>query len=248
MNVTRHSEGKGLRNACLFAWISRADILPCSLMHLLLRIIFLLLAGLTVARAEELPVGADTLLTDPARDPAWSDLFARLAPDQARQSQFEERRYFPFRKTPVVLKGEIRIMPARGLSLRYLEPEHRVLIVDAQGLLMRDEEGHERAAPSDSRAQAITSALVSVLRFDLPTLVKSFAVHGRRDGAAWTLAFVPLEPSLAELIGVLAVSGQDTRLDRIELVKSPNQRIEILISGTREKVIFPGDVLTRFFR
>ena len=212
------------------------------------RIFILLFLGVTVARAEGLPVGADSLLADPARDPAWSDLLARLAPDKARQSQFEERRYFPFRKTPVVLKGEIRIVPARGLSLRYLEPEQRVLIVDAQGLLMRDDEGHERAAPSDSRAQAITSALVSVLRFDLPTLVKSFAVHGRREGAAWTLAFVPLEPSLAELIGVLAVSGQDTRLDRIELVKSPTQRIEILISGTRENVIFPGDVLTRFFR
>ncbi len=210
--------------------------------------LFLLVAAGVPARAADLPVGPDTLLASPANDPAWSGLFHDLALDRTRQSQFEERRYFPFRKTPVVLKGEIRIVPQRGLSLRYLEPDPRVLIVDGQGLLMRDDLGRERAAPPDSRAQAVTSALVSVLRFDLPALEKSFAVHGRREGGAWTLAFVPLEPSLAELIGVLAVSGEGSRLDRIELVRAANQRIEILISGTRENVIFPGDVLQRFFR
>ncbi|MDB6094447.1 MAG: hypothetical protein JWM32_2009 [Verrucomicrobia bacterium] len=217
-------------------------------MRVFTRVLLLFLATLGCARAQDLPTGPEYLLKDPAHDPAWADLFAQLAPNRARQSQFEERRYFPFRKTPVVLKGEIRIVPARGLSLRYLEPEHRILIVDARGLLMRDDEGRERAAPADSRAQAITSALVSVLRFDLPALEKSFAVHGRRDGAAWTLAFVPLEPTLSEFVGVLAVSGQNGRLDRIEMVKSPTQRIEITITGTRENVIFPGDVLERFFR
>ena len=28
-------------------------------------------------------------------------------------------------------------------------------------------------------------------------------MHGRREGAAWTLAFVPRAPALADLIGVL---------------------------------------------
>ncbi|MDB6168049.1 MAG: hypothetical protein JWM88_913 [Verrucomicrobia bacterium] len=212
------------------------------------RFFFLFLAAGALARAADLPTGADTLLTRPAQNPAWADLFARLAPDRNRQSKFEERRTFPFRRTPVILKGEIRIVPERGLSLRYLEPEQRILIVDSQGLLMRDDTGRERAAPSDSRAQAVTSALVSVLRFDLAALEKSFAVHGRREGDAWTLAFVPLEPALGELVGVLAVSGAQGRIDRIEMVKSANQRIEILISGTQENVIFPGDVLHRFFR
>jgi len=148
----------------------------------------------------------------------------------------------------VVLKGEIRIAPGRGLSLRYLEPEHRVLIVDGQGLLMRDDEGHERAVSSDSRAQAITSALVSVLRFDLPALQKSFVIYGHREGPAWVLGFVPRDPALAEMIGMLLVNGEQARLDRIELSHSATQRVEILISGTRENVIFPGDVLERFFR
>ncbi len=217
-------------------------------MKTFLIILLLLFASAVLLRAEDLPVGPDTLLADPAQDAAWKELLARLAKPKTRQSQFEERRYFPFRKTPVVLKGEIRIVPGRGLSLRYLEPEPRVLIVDSKGLLMRDEEGDERAAPSDGRAQAITAALVSVLSFDLPALEKSFAVHGRREGAAWTLAFVPREPALADLIGVLAVSGREFQLERIQLIKSPTQRIDILISDPHENVIFPADVLQRFFR
>lgn len=198
--------------------------------------------------AAELPLGPETLLADPAHDPAWTGIFDKLAPNKTRFSLFEERRFFPFRKTPVILKGEIRIVPERGLSLRYLEPEKRVLIVDAKGLLTRDEEGRERAAPSDGRAQAITSSLVNVLRFDLPALQKSFAVHGRNDGGRWTLAFVPRDPALADSIGTLIVSGVEGRLERIEMNKSATQRIEILISETKEDVIFTGAVLDHYFR
>jgi outer membrane lipoprotein-sorting protein len=190
----------------------------------------------------------ETLLADPARDPQWRALFDQLAPNKTRQSSFEERRYFPFRKTPVVLQGEIRIVPQRGLSLRYLQPEERVLIIDDKGLLMRDSDGQERAAPADSRAQAATSALVQILRFDLDALSRDFVVHGQRDGDAWTLAFAPRDPAFAELIGTLTVTGEQGTLRKIEMVKSATQRIEILIRDTREDVIFTGDTLKRFFR
>jgi outer membrane lipoprotein-sorting protein len=207
----------------------------------------LALASVGAARAEMPPLTAETQLADPANDPAWRDLFARLAPNKTRQSSFEERRYFPFRKEPVVLKGEIRIVPERGLSLRYLAPESRILIVDAQGVLMRDEKGRERAAPNDARAQAATSALVDVLRFDLPALQQAFTVHGQRSGATWTLAFVPRREE-AKVAGTLVVSGEGAQLRRIEMVRTPTQRIEIAIAETKEDVLFTGDTLRRFFR
>lgn len=190
----------------------------------------------------------ETLLADPAHDPQWRALFDQLAPNKTRQSTFEERRYFPFRKTPILLQGEIRIVPQRGLSLRYLQPEERVLIIDDKGLLMRDSDGQERTAPSDSRAQAATSALVHILRFDLDALARDFVVHGQRDGEMWTLAFAPRDATFAELIGTLTVTGEQGALRKIEMIKSPTQRIEILIRDTREDVIFTGDTLKRFFR
>ncbi len=217
-------------------------------MSLLARLFLFFIAGAALAAETPDLLGPATLLTEPAKDPAWSELFARLAPNKTRFSQFEEKRFLPFRQMPIVLKGEIRIVPELGLSLRYLEPEKRILIIDAKGLLMRDEEGRERAAPSDSRAQAITSAMVSVLRFDIAALQKSFAIHGRREDAAWTLAFVPHDAAVAETIGTLVVSGEKAQLTRIEMKKSATQRIEIAIAETREDVIFTEAVLKRYFR
>lgn len=198
--------------------------------------------------AEPLPLSPATLLADPANDPAWRDLFARLAPNKARQSKFEERRFFPFRKEPTVLTGEVRIVPELGLSLRYLTPEKSTLIADAKGLLIRDDQGRERTPPNDSRAQAATSALVRVLRFDLPALQKDFAVHGQRDGNAWTLTFVSRDPAFTTLLGTLTIRGQGHELRGISIVKSPAQRIEIAIRDTVEDVLFTGDTLRRFFR
>jgi hypothetical protein len=193
-------------------------------------------------------VSPETRLTDPSNDPAWRELFARLALNKTRQSTFEERRYFPFRKAPVVLQGEIRMVPERGLSLRYLDPEPRILIVDGKGLLMRDNLGREQAAPSDSRAQAATTALVHVLRFDFEALKKEFEVYGRRKDATWTLAFAPRDPAFANLLGVLMVSGEQNALRKIEMIKTPTQRIEITIKETQEDVLFTADTLRRFFR
>jgi hypothetical protein len=193
-------------------------------------------------------ISPKTRLDDPRQDPAWRELLASLAPNKTRQSRFEERRYFPFRKAPVVLQGEIRIVPELGLSLRYLQPEPRIMIVDAQGLLFRDEEGRERAAPSDSRAQAATSALVHVLRFDFDALQKEFEVHGQREGDRWTLGFVPRDPMFANLLGVLTVGGERNALQKIEMIKSPTQRIEITIKETQEDLLFTADTIRRFFR
>jgi hypothetical protein len=203
---------------------------------------------LLACAAEPLPLTPETLLADPANDPAWRDLFAKLAPNKTRQSKFEERRFFPFRKEPVVLTGEVRIVPDLGLSLRYLTPDKNTLIADAKGLLLRDDQGRERTPPNDSRAQAATSALVRVLRFDLAALQKDFAVHGRRDGTAWTLAFVARDPAFTAMLGTLTIRGEGGELRAIELVKSPAQRIEIAIRDSVEDVLFTGDTLKRFFR
>ena len=212
-----------------------------------MRLIFLLLPLFAFA-AEPLPITPETLLADPANDPAWRDLFTKLAPTKTRQSKFEERRFFPFRKEPVVLTGEVRIVPELGLSLRYLTPEKNTLIADAKGLLMRDDQGRDRTPPNDSRAQAVTSALVRVLRFDLAALQKDFAVHGHRDGTAWALTFVSRDPAFTALLGTLTIRGEGGELRAIEMVKSPAQRIEIAIRDTVEDVLFTGDTLKRFFR
>ena len=188
------------------------------------------------------------LISDVSHQPAWAELFAQLAPSRSRYSTFEERQFFSFRKEPVVLTGEIRIVPGQGLSLRYLTPEPRLMIADGKGILLRDGQGRERVPPSDDRTQLAMGALVSVLRFNLPELEKVFEVRGERTGKTWELAFVPRDASLAATFGTLTLSGEETRPRKIEIQRSATQRIEIVLGEPQDGVIFTGEVLKRFFR
>lgn len=207
------------------------------------------LASLVGAPVDPLPALVPTaVLADPVNNPDWRDLFAVLGQPKTRVSRFEERRYFPFRQAPIILKGEIRISPQRGLSLHYFTPKPQTVIVDQAGVLLRDGNGRERSAPADSRAQAATSGLFKVLRFDLPSLAADFDVHGQRTADAWTLGFVPRDAKLRALIGAVVVRGGGSRVQRIDLLRSDKQRIEIRIESTLDDVIFPVDVVKEFFR
>ena len=230
---------------------SAAPYRQTPLRRTLVRVVILVFGTLasTLSHAAERPIFAPAnVLSNPAADPSWSELFAELSKPSNRYSKFEERRYFPFREKPVLLKGEIRIAPKRGLSLSYSGDKPYVVIIDQTGVLMRDERGRERSAPDDSRARAVISALSHVLRFDLAELEKQFVVHGMRQGEEWTLGFAPKDPNLANSLGSIIVQGQQTRLERIEIVKSDEQRIEITLSDSQSDVIFTMDVLQRFFR
>lgn len=216
-----------------------------------MRLLFPLLALPLLAVAQVPPPASpapDAVITDPAHDPAWQPLFDRLAAPRARFSAFEEARTFPFRKTPIVLHGEIRIVPGRGLSLHYDGDEPHVVIIDPQGVLLRDENGRDHAAPSDARSDAITSALFHVLRFDLAALAREFTIRGAETDDGWTLAFEPHDPEVAKFIGTISVAGHADLLDRIAMVKSERQRIDIALHDTQSDVIFTSDALRRYFR
>lgn len=187
-------------------------------------------------------------IDDPANDPRWRDLFAALSAATSRFAVFEERRHFPFRKNPVVLTGELRLAPGRGLSLHYLTPNPQVLIGDDQGLLMRDATGRDHIAPDHARVQAVTSIMIDVLHFDLAALQRDFAFSGERGGADWFLQLVPRDASRAGSLGAITLSGHVGVLERIEFTRSAAQRIEILIRDARENVEFSPAELKRYFR
>ncbi len=207
-------------------------------------LVALVFCGLgTLARPAELP-----RITNAEQDPAWSALFAELGLNKARESHFEERRYFPFRKQPIVLTGISRLLPGRGLSLQYITPDPQTLIFDGKGMLLRDRDGHDRAPPDDRRARAATGALVDVMRFNLPELEKTFELHGVRQGEAWTLVLKPHDAAVARSVSALEVQGTGSHLQRIEIDAGGHERVEILISATQEDVVFPEEVLRRYFR
>jgi hypothetical protein len=181
-------------------------------------------------------------------DAAWQPLFAALAAKGTVCSAFTEQRWFPFHKTPVVLEGEMRFSPTRGLSLRYVKPDERLMVADARGLLLRDARGRSREVPADPHVPDINAALLPVLRFDRAELGRQFHLYAVRAGEEWRLDFVPRAVELARTLGRITVIGAGEAVRRLEFRRSATQRVEIIIGATQTGVTFTPDEEKRFFR
>lgn len=208
----------------------------------------LLFVGVAGGRAEDV---SNPLVNPEHRlDPAaaeWSGLIATFAHQPDITADFAERRFFPFKKAAVELKGEVRVSTVRGLSLHYTAPEERIVILDAGGVLIRAPAG-EKAPPADPRAAAANEALLHILRFDFVALEKDFELYGQRAGEAWTLALVPRTETLRRSVGRISVAGGVAAISRIEIRRSAKQAIEILIEPPKSAAPFTADELKRFFR
>ena len=231
---------------------------PPSVLWLLLSLLCLLspvlcpLSTATAATAAE-PAASDLIspankITLGQNDAPWTALTAALQAQGNVAAPFTEHRYLPFKKIPVVFSGDMRLSTERGLSLHYTSPEDRLMIVDATGVLLRDDRGRSRELPADPRAQGATSAMLHVMRFDFPALAKDFDLYGRRDGDTWQLAFEPRDSELAGTVSRIIVSGTAAEVRKLEMRKSALQRIEILVGEVHTQVLFTPDDLKKFFR
>jgi hypothetical protein len=210
-------------------------------------LIFLLLLALLAAPGTAQDQG--TLLTPGgAGEAQWKPLIDALAAKGTVVGLFTERRFFPFRSQPMVLKGVLRISPERGLSLQYTQPEESVLVADAAGLLLRDRDGGTRVLPSGDRETGAIGSLLPIMRFDLPALYPRFVIRARRTGGDWSFEFTPREPAGASALGTIAVAGADSEVRHLEFRRSASQRVEIDVSDTRTGAPFSAADLRQFFR
>lgn len=202
-----------------------------------------LLSGV-VGRADELVAPSHQL---PPAAASWSDLVAAFGHNPDVTADFTESRRFPFKKEPVQLTGEVRVSAARGLSLHYIIPEERTVILDDQGVLIRAPAG-QKAPPADPRAAAANEALLHLLRFDLPALEKDFVLYGRRDGEGWELALEARTDALRRSVGRITAGGVGPTIRAIEIKRTEKQIITIAIAAPRPAAPFTADEVKAFFR
>jgi hypothetical protein len=217
-------------------------------MPLQLRLALILVGFFAVAGQANEPgsiaVPANRIAQD---NPEWRRLAGELRSEAAVTAGFTELRWFAFKNSPTVLKGEVRVSADRGLSLHYLEPEEQTVIIDQQGGLLRSATG-DRAMPSDPRADAANFALLHLLRLDLLLLSESFELYGRNTDSDWTLALVARDAELRRSLGTINVDGKGAAIIRIELRRSATQRVEITMTAPQTAASFSPDELRRYFR
>lgn len=208
---------------------------------LVLSTLLLTLGASTTELAEKLdPV-------DPA-DSAWQQLATRLSALPDGRAEFEEERLFRFRSKPVHLAGIARASAQHGLSLEYLTPEPRIVIVDAQGVIFR-ESGRDRAGPADARAQLMNQAMLRLNRFDLGALARDFVLQGQLGGTGWLLHLQPRSAESAQIDLELQADGDATGVRRIELFQRGRRIVTIRIQPPHAVPDgFAPEEIRRFFR
>jgi hypothetical protein len=227
----------------------RLSPLPLLATFSLLSSIFFPLPSLRAAATDpaELVTPANKI-TVGENDAPWKQLAAALAANGNVTAPFTENRLLPFKKIPVVFTGDMRLSPERGLSLAYTKPENQLMIVDSRGVLLRDGRGRQRELPNEPRAQAATTALLHVMRFDFVELSKNFDLYGQRTGDDWQLIFDPRPGELASVLSRLIVTGHGAQVKKLEMRKSALQGMEILIGDVRTQVTFTPEETQKFFR
>lgn len=204
------------------------------------------------ATASPLPAaGGDALVASENRvaitTPGWAELFETLANKEDTIADFTERRVFAFHREATKLAGEVRVSGPHGISLHYTEPEQRIVVLDDDGVLMRDA-GGEKALSSKRRDAAANAVLLDVLRFDFVALEESFEIFGRRENDAWELALVPRTDAIRRSVGRITIEGEASAIRRIELRRSAKSYIEIAIATPRETPPFTPEELGTYFR
>jgi glycosyltransferase involved in cell wall biosynthesis len=176
-------------------------------------------------------------------DPFWLGLALSLESRPSVYSTFTEDRYFPFHKKTAELKGEVRIDPRRGLSLHYTQPTERIVVMDDQGVLLR-ENGRDSTPPAGAKGP--TDAMLGVLRLDFASLAQHYSLYGVHGGGSWELELS--SDGTAGAPGRVYVLGMGGVVTRIILRESEKQRIDIVIDPPHEPAPFSAAILRRYFR
>ena len=183
---------------------------------------------------------------DPEASP-WRELAEGLRESGAATADFTEKRWFPFKTRATVLRGEVRVSATHGLSLHYFGPPDRIVVIDAQGMLVRSVSG-DAVPPADARAEAANFVLLHILRLDLRPLAAAFEIYGVAGVAGWRLALVPRTEAGRQGLGQIDIAGEGAAVRRIELRRSATQRVEIVVAPPRLAAAYPAAELRKYFR
>jgi hypothetical protein len=209
---------------------------------------FQLIVGMALTSVARGATDAGDILTPEGAAGEWRPLIASLATKGSIEATFTERRYFPFRREPMVLHGVLRISPEKGVSLQYIDPVPDVLVADTAGLILRDQSGKSREISAASREGGAIASLLPIMRFDLPALFPGFVIRVSKSEVGWQFEFTPRDADAANSLGTITVAGAGTEVRHLEFKRSESQRVEIEVGNTRTGVAFTPAEQAKYFR
>ena len=214
-----------------------------------LPLLFALLLASSTLRAELFT--ADTATTADQLVQRWEGALARLATADWVRAPFLEKRHFAIRKAPTLLKGDLVLSQADGLSLHYADAHLTgwdYVIIDSSGLLLRDLRGKELTPPGDPRGASGQGILLDVLRLDLARLAADFDLFAEGPADAWRIGLLPRAKTAGRAVGRVILEGRGQTITRLVLDRPGVQSVEIKIGAPELGRAATAEELQRRFR
>lgn len=180
---------------------------------------------------------------------AWQVRLQGLQDKERLEVEFEEARYFAFRREPKVYRGVFRRAASGSISLAYKEPELLVLHVEKDSITVRKGDGgYVRELPESRADKAGLEIFRSVLGLDLSVLSEQYHLFGGLEGRGWILECrvkEGIEP--APKYSLLRLQGSYGQLHEIELQEDPRRRVEIKLGPPEYPESFSPELMEKFF-
>lgn len=176
---------------------------------------FLILLLLTTSASAEAPDSLDELVGQIAGEADHG----RLA--------FTERRESELLEEPLTVRGQLW-RDERGRLVRETEAPRRETQILGERVLTIRRPGQQDRNFSLGRAPELAvlrQALSALLDGDADALREHFRIQLERDGQAWQLRLDPRDPSLAESVSALELTGCCSNIERMVLELADGKRI-----------------------
>lgn len=192
-------------------------------------LLWLLLATTQTLSAQGQPVD----LLEPSQQ--WQTIFNALAAPPRIEAEFAERRFFPFRRYPRRLEGQMIFDATKGLALRYTVPSNYTVFVQPETIhIQHGETAEPDAVPQGAASAAALKIIPRLMAFAPQQLAEDFVARGtiETDGT-WMLSLKPEVIGSIPGMQEIRMEGSGGVLHRLVLVRAANERSEIEIRSVR---------------
>ena len=188
-----------------------------------------------------------TVAAEP-EDADWQKLFENLPTTQSVEARFEEWRHSLLRDRPSYLKGILRFDEALGVSLNYVEPSTRTIIITDDSVSMRSSDGDTKTLPDNERYNWIPDLIGAIFSFDIDSWKAGFSLkeYSLEDNV-WKAVIEPKLDTGRDRIREVTLIGDDVYVTKMEMRMKGGKRVNISVESADKNITFSEEVKKSFF-
>lgn len=152
-------------------------------------------------------------------------LMGLLAAQGERHARFTEKKYLAVLDQPVESSGTLAFAPPDRLERRTLQPRAETLQVAGDELrLERDGRSTSLRLSSMPEVMVLVDSLRDTLAGNRRGLEQDYALHLSGSHRQWSLALLPSDPKVAQLVLRVTISGRADKVDQVEILQGDGDR------------------------